>query len=369
MVVRGAPAIGIAAAYGYRARGRARRGPAEADARAARVAADRGQPRLGARPDARRPDARALHGDCTGDEVDRCRRDGRARRGAASRRDARAHALQRGRARDRRLRQRRRRAARGERARPARARLGRRDTAAAAGRAADRVGARDGRDPAHGDRRLGRRVADGGGEVDCVVTGADRIAANGDTANKIGTYSLAVLARHHGIPLYVVAPTSTVDLATPDGAAIPIEERDPAEVTARFAAAQPCLRRDAGRADRGDRHRARGAPRAVDTALAQRRGRRVKALDPRGGLRDPAASAHRHLGEGAAPGRGPADHRLDRRPASTRSAEIDEVHVVTNASEGAGVRALGRGARGHRPRRRHERRTRTGSARSATCSS
>ena len=60
-----------------------------------------------------------------------------------------------------------------------------------------------------------------------VVTGADRIAANGDTANKIGTYSLAVLAAHHGIPFYVVAPSSTVDLATPDGAAIPIEERDP----------------------------------------------------------------------------------------------------------------------------------------------
>jgi methylthioribose-1-phosphate isomerase len=79
------------------------------------------------------------------------------------------------------------------------------------------------------------------GEVDCVVTGADRIAANGDTANKIGTYSLAVLARHHDIPLYVVAPTSTVDLATPDGAAIPIEERDPAEVTARFAARNPAF--------------------------------------------------------------------------------------------------------------------------------
>ena len=72
------------------------------------------------------------------------------------------------------------------------------------------------------------------GEVDCVVTGADRIAANGDTANKIGTYSLAVLARHHDIPLYVVAPTSTVDVATPTGAAIPIEERDGAEISRRF---------------------------------------------------------------------------------------------------------------------------------------
>jgi methylthioribose-1-phosphate isomerase len=79
------------------------------------------------------------------------------------------------------------------------------------------------------------------GEVDCVVTGADRIAANGDTANKIGTYSLAVLARHHGIPLYIVAPSSTVDLATPSGAAIPIEERDPAEITARFAARNPAF--------------------------------------------------------------------------------------------------------------------------------
>ena len=79
------------------------------------------------------------------------------------------------------------------------------------------------------------------GEVDLVVTGADRIAANGDTANKIGTYSLAVLAAHHGIPLAVVAPTSTVDLATPTGAEIPIEERDPSEVTARFPARNPAF--------------------------------------------------------------------------------------------------------------------------------
>ena len=79
------------------------------------------------------------------------------------------------------------------------------------------------------------------GEVDCVVTGADRIAANGDTANKIGTYSLAVLASHHGIPLYVVAPTSTVDLETATGAEIPIELRDPAEITPRFAARNPAF--------------------------------------------------------------------------------------------------------------------------------
>ena len=79
------------------------------------------------------------------------------------------------------------------------------------------------------------------GEVTHVLTGADRIAANGDAANKIGTYPLAVLARHHGIPFYVVAPTTTLDPATPTGAEIPIEERDPAEVTARFAARNPAF--------------------------------------------------------------------------------------------------------------------------------
>jgi methylthioribose-1-phosphate isomerase len=79
------------------------------------------------------------------------------------------------------------------------------------------------------------------GEVDCVITGADRIAANGDTANKIGTYSLAVLASHHSIPFYVVAPTTTFDPATPDGAAIPIEERDPGEITTRFNARNPAF--------------------------------------------------------------------------------------------------------------------------------
>jgi len=79
------------------------------------------------------------------------------------------------------------------------------------------------------------------GEVDCVVTGADRIAANGDTANKIGTYSLAVLASHHELPFYVVAPTSTIDLDTPTGADIPIEERSGAELTTRFAARNPAF--------------------------------------------------------------------------------------------------------------------------------
>ena len=69
------------------------------------------------------------------------------------------------------------------------------------------------------------------GEVDLVIVGADRIAANGDTANKIGTYPLAVLARAHGIPLYIASPLSTIDPALADGRLIPIEERDPAELT------------------------------------------------------------------------------------------------------------------------------------------
>ena len=69
------------------------------------------------------------------------------------------------------------------------------------------------------------------GDVDCIVVGADRIAANGDVVNKIGTYALAVLASHHGIPFYVAAPTSTFDPASPDGASIPIEQRPAEEVT------------------------------------------------------------------------------------------------------------------------------------------
>ncbi len=69
------------------------------------------------------------------------------------------------------------------------------------------------------------------GLVDCVIVGCDRVAANGDTANKIGTYSLAVLAHYHGIPFYVAGPTSSIDLRLPDGSVIPIEERDPHEMT------------------------------------------------------------------------------------------------------------------------------------------
>ena len=78
------------------------------------------------------------------------------------------------------------------------------------------------------DSMAGHFLSRGG--IEAVVVGADRIAANGDTANKIGTYSLAVLAKENGIPFYVAAPMTTVDFACPDGAAIPIEERSPAEV-------------------------------------------------------------------------------------------------------------------------------------------
>ncbi|HTY59235.1 MAG TPA: S-methyl-5-thioribose-1-phosphate isomerase [Bacteroidota bacterium] len=69
------------------------------------------------------------------------------------------------------------------------------------------------------------------GDVQAVIVGADRIAANGDTANKVGTYPLAVLASRHGVPFYVAAPTSTIDPSLGDGSGIPIEERDPVEVT------------------------------------------------------------------------------------------------------------------------------------------
>jgi methylthioribose-1-phosphate isomerase len=79
------------------------------------------------------------------------------------------------------------------------------------------------------------------GEVDCVFVGADRIAANGDTANKVGTYPLAVLAARHEVPFYVVAPSSSVDLTIDSGADIPIEERDPGEVNARFGAWNPAF--------------------------------------------------------------------------------------------------------------------------------
>jgi methylthioribose-1-phosphate isomerase len=79
------------------------------------------------------------------------------------------------------------------------------------------------------------------GEVDAVLTGADRIAANGDVANKVGTYGLAVASSHHGLPLYVVAPTSTLDPDVARGADIPIEERAAREISTRFPARNPAF--------------------------------------------------------------------------------------------------------------------------------
>ena len=153
------------------------------------------------------------------------------------------------------------------------------------------------------------------GEVDLIVTGADRIAANGDTANKIGTYSLAVLARHHGIPFYVVAPTSTLDADTATGAGIPIEERDGAEVTDALPGAQPCVRRDAARADHGDRHRGTGVL--------------VKALILAAGYATRLSPLTDDFPKGLLPvgGRPMVDWIVDK----IRAAGIDDVHLVTNA--------------------------------------
>ena len=151
-------------------------------------------------------------------------------------------------------------------------RVGGRDAAGDAGLAAHRVGAGARGHPAPAHRRRGAASVMARGEVDLVVTGADRIAANGDTANKIGTYGVAVLARHHGIPFYVAAPFSTIDPASPSGPHIPIEERDAREVrrvagagdrAGGLARLQPRLRRHAGRADHRDRDRARRLPAAL----------------------------------------------------------------------------------------------------------
>ena len=148
------------------------------------------------------------------------------------------------------------------------------------------------------------------GEVDVVLVGADRVAANGDTANKVGTYPLAVLAARHGIPFYVCAPISSVDLDTPDGAAIPIEERKADEVLlirgVRIAPPDTAVRNPAfdvtpAELITGHRHRGRGHPRrrsrtgcapagAADARWARRAGHdrpvRVAPESCRGGRAD-----------------------------------------------------------------------------------
>jgi methylthioribose-1-phosphate isomerase len=92
------------------------------------------------------------------------------------------------------------------------------------------LGTSQGGNSAHADhRQYGHFLKSG--KVGAIVTGADRIAANGDTANKIGTYQIAVLAKENSVPFYVAAPVSTFDLSIPDGEHIPIEERSAVEVT------------------------------------------------------------------------------------------------------------------------------------------
>ena len=123
-----------------------------------------------------------------------------------------------------------------------------------------------------------------GGQIDLVVVGADRIAANGDVANKIGTYTVAVLAKEHGIPFYVAAPISTIDLATPDGSGHSHRgaQRERSDASGPDAAharggqsPEPGLRRDAAQVRDGHHHRARHRPRAVSESCRtrQRNGR------------------------------------------------------------------------------------------------
>ena len=247
LAIRGAPALGVAGAMGIALAARTapehpRRDapvPGGAGRRAGRGPADRREPRVGRRrgagragPRGRRTRRRRAGGSRRGRGGSTARRSRAAGPWARTARrcsPTAAHLMTQcntGGARDRRLRHRARRRARAGRARRRPARLGARDAAAAAGRAPDGVRAGRGghpRTPSSTDNATGAILREGG--VAGIVVGADRIAANGDTANKIGTYNLAVLAHHHGVPFYVVAPTSTIDPATPSGDAIPIEQR------------------------------------------------------------------------------------------------------------------------------------------------
>ena len=175
------------------------------------------------------------------------------------------------------------------------------------------------------------------GDVDVILVGADRIAANGDTANKVGTYPLAVLAERHGIPFYVVAPLSSVDLATADGAAIPIEERLADEVTTirgvRIAPSatmvwNPAFDVTPAALDHGDRHRRRGS-------FERRSGRRSRTR-PRG---EPRA-ARRRRATAARVGETPdGDARPDRRDARIAvSTTTDRALLAASSSGTASVR-------------------------------
>ena len=185
------------------------------------------------------------------------------------------------------------------------------------------------------------------GQVDLVIVGADRIAANGDVANKIGTYGLAVAARHHQIPFYVAAPASTIDLATATGAAIVIEERDPRRGDARrgaprsrrraSAAFNPAFDVTPGPARHRDRHRVRRRPPAVPPLAAGAR---------------PAGGGDCHTASVASPVM--ATHRRAERV--RRSARRDAARRAARAAAGA-VRSCATRAR-PRSRRHRSRRLR-----------
>ena len=174
------------------------------------------------------------------------------------------------------------------------------------------------------------------------MVGADRIAANGDTANKIGTYSVSVLAKEHGVPFYVAAPLSTVDMTIESGDAIPIEERDPAEVTC-FRGAQvapagapgapPGVRRHAGRQHRRHHHRGRRAAAALRAGPRGRLRRRgvpavsrdsLRACLPHGGRpRHAALPAHRPDLQAHGPHPQPAGHGAPPAPAAAARGHRD----------------------------------------------
>ncbi len=241
MTVRGAPAIGVTAAGGVALAAGAAAAEHPADAAAFR--ADLDEVAAGLRPRGLRPST------CAGrwprcvrsgslrrgrrrpgrpaagraqailaDDIARCLRHRRVRRGVVRRRRHDPHALQRRRPRDRRVRHGAGRHARRHDATAGHLGARRRDPALAAGRPPHGVGARRGGHPYRviTDNMAGHFIQRGA--VDGVVVGADRIAANGDTANKIGTYTVSVLAKEHGVPFYVAAPLSTVDLTSPSGA-------------------------------------------------------------------------------------------------------------------------------------------------------
>ena len=180
-----------------------------------------------------------------------------------------------------------------------------------------------------------------------MITGADRIAANGDTANKIGTYGLAVLAHHHGIPFVIVAPTSTIDPRRATGAAIPIEERDGAEVTARFPARNPAfdvtpaaliaaIVTEAGRPSRP----VRGV--AARCRCARDDPGRARSRGPRASSSATASTPSAFERLGARSRDGTLNARSERRPRRRRAAAA----VRPDASAGARGAGLRRGRRG-----------------------